>query len=78
MNATKSEAFGKGSRKKKMAKQTTEVRRCYDVSFKLRGVEVAKKESKASAASQLKVYFTLVGLKKKRSKRPSRINAYRD
>ena len=34
----------------KMAKQTTEVHRCYDVSFKLRVVEVVEKESKASAA----------------------------
>ena len=39
-----------------MAEQTTtEVHRCYDVSFKLRAIEVAEKESKASAARQLKV-----------------------
>ena len=39
-----------------MAEQTTtEVHRCYDVSFKLRAVEDAEKESKASAVRQFKV-----------------------
>ena len=38
-----------------MAKQTTEVHKCYNVSFKLRNVEVMEKESKDSAARQFKV-----------------------
>ena len=47
---------------KNMAEQTTtEVHRCYDVSFKLRAVEVAEKESKASAARQLKVAPKRIG-----------------
>ena len=38
-----------------MAKQTTEVHQCYDVSFKLRGVAVTEKESKSSVGRQFKV-----------------------